>query len=104
MIRSRRTARAASAGSARFSNRSRRTRSSRRSRSLRSPCRWPQSDAVTEEEERQERIRFETQARRDIQDIRALQEFPAFQRYFMRRLVQKRDEIAGAFRNAEPFV
>ena len=57
---------------------------------------------MTEDEERAKN--FELRARRDIQDIRALREFDPFQRYFLRRLKQRREELAQAFRHDPEFV
>ena len=57
---------------------------------------------MTDDDQRQEAVRFETQARRDIQAARSLREFAPFQAYFMRRIVQRRDDLQTLFRYAPP--
>ena len=47
---------------------------------------------------------FELQARRDIQDIRDLRENAAFNRYFLRRLKQRRDETEQSYRHDPEYV
>ena len=54
---------------------------------------------MTDQEQAEERKRFELQARRDLQDIRDLRSNAAFQRYFMRRLMQVRNEVADRYHN-----
>lgn len=57
---------------------------------------------MTDEEQREEAHRFETQARRDLQDIRDIRALPAFQRYFRRRLLTRQEELTRLFRYGKP--
>lgn len=57
------------------------------------------SSTIPTQEELAEAARFETQARQDLQDIRQLRDDVPFNRYFLRRLLQRRDYIANRFKN-----
>lgn len=55
---------------------------------------------MTPEEENAEAFRIVAQ--RDLNDIRELKDFEPFNRYFMRRLKTKRDDIAEQFHDDPP--
>ena len=51
----------------------------------------------------EEAQRSSLQARTDLQDIRDLNNFVPFQRYFLRRLKQRRADIAQTYHETPPF-
>lgn len=53
---------------------------------------------MLDEQQLEENRRFSIQARRDLQDIMDLRKHVPFQRYFMRRLKERRDDLFKQFR------